>query len=111
MYKLKKMAAAVAATALIATGTGFALPAAVAQGTGTSETAVAPSAIPATGKLTIHKVIGLPSETRSDGTEKQVEGKTGNGITFTVTRLGTDANTPIDLTTERRAGPPSLASR
>ena len=101
MYKLKKMAAAVAATALIATGTGFALPAAVAQGTGTSETAVAPSAIPATGKLTIHKVIGLPSETRSDGTEKQVEGKTGNGITFTVTRLGTDANTPIDLTTEQ----------
>lgn len=101
MYKLKKMAAAVAATALIATGTGFALPAAVAQGTGTSETAVAPSAIPATGKLTIHKVIGLPSETRSDGTEKQVEGKTGNGITFTVTRLGTDANTPIDLTTQQ----------
>lgn len=102
MYRLKKMAAAVAATALIATGTGFAIPAAVAQGTGTSETAVAPAAIPAEGNLTIHKVIGLPSSTRSDGTEKKgVEGKAGNGITFTVTRVGTDANTPIDLTTEQ----------
>lgn len=102
MYRLKKMAAAVAASALIATGTGFALPVAVAQGTGTSETAVAPAAIPSKGNLTIHKVIGLPSSTRSDGTEKTgVEGKAGNGITFTVTRVGTDANTPIDLTTEQ----------
>lgn len=102
MNKFKKLAAVVASTALIATGTGLAIPAAVAQGTGTSETAVAPAAIPAKGNLTIHKVIGLPSSTRSDGTEKTgVEGKAGNGITFTVTRVGTDANTPIDLTTEQ----------
>ena len=101
MYRLKTMAAAVAATALIATGTGFALPAAVAQGTGTSETAVAPAAIPAEGNLTIHKVIGQANkDVRSDGTEKEVTGTPGNGINFTVTRLGTDANTPINLTTQ-----------
>ena len=100
MNKFKKLAAAVASTALIATGTGFALPVAVAQGTGTSETAVAPSAIPATGTLTIHKVIGLPSDTRSDGTKKQVKGNPGNGINFTVTRLGTTPKNPIDLTTQ-----------
>lgn len=101
MYKLKKMAAAVAATALIATGTGFATPVALAQGTATNETAVAPAAIPATGTLTIHKVIGEANKNvRSDGTQKGVKGEPGSGITFTVTRLGTDASTPIDLTTQ-----------
>ena len=101
MYKLKKMAAAVAASALIATGTGFATPVALAQGTATNETAVAPAAIPATGTLTIHKVIGEANKkVRSDGTQKDVKGEPGNGITFTVTRLGTDASTPIDLTTQ-----------
>lgn len=101
MYKLKKMAAAVAASALIATGTGFATPVALAQGTATNETAVAPAAIPATGDLTIHKLIGLPATTNSKGQKLENHGgEPAQGIQFKVTRLGTNDTTPIDLTTQ-----------
>ncbi|MDO5048848.1 MAG: SpaH/EbpB family LPXTG-anchored major pilin [Actinomycetaceae bacterium] len=97
-----------AALALLATSSllvgGFAVsPVTFAEeGDTTPPVAGAPAeGIPATGTLTIHKRLGLPTNTRSDGTEiTDPDGEPGTGINFTVTRIGTDAATPIDLTTQ-----------
>ncbi|WP_277099948.1 SpaH/EbpB family LPXTG-anchored major pilin [Corynebacterium riegelii] len=55
--------------------------------------------IPAKGDLQIHKIIGLPGNTASNGTVQDVQGEPGKNINFKVSRVG-QGGTAIDLTTQ-----------
>ena len=55
--------------------------------------------IPAKGDLQIHKILGLPGNTASNGTVQDVQGEPGKNINFKVSRVG-QGGTAIDLTTQ-----------
>ncbi len=91
---VRSLIASVAATSLLVGGVGAA-PTALSQPVPPANSVT--QGIPAAGNLQIHKIIGLPQGTQADGTEQNVTGVPGVGITFNVSRVN-NANGPIDLT-------------